>query len=72
MSVGYNELHSHSHYSLLDGVDAPEVLVTRAAALGMPALALTDHDALYGAVAFQEAVQSRESGRTDQDAATHP
>jgi len=54
---GYAELHAHSSYSLLDGVPSPEALVTRAAALEIPALALTDHDALYGAVRFAKAAQ---------------
>lgn len=48
----YIELHAHSYYSLLDGVAAPEALVEQAARLEMPALALTDHDALYGAPRF--------------------
>jgi error-prone DNA polymerase len=48
----YCELHAHSCYSLLDGVPFPEELAERAAQLGLPALALTDHDALYGAVPF--------------------
>ncbi len=48
----YAELHCHSCFSLLDGVSWPETLMARAAALEMPALALTDHDALYGAVAL--------------------
>jgi DNA polymerase III alpha subunit len=56
MSV-YIELHAHSYYSLLDGVPSPEALVTRAANYGMPAVALTDHDALYGAVRFVEAAR---------------
>ena len=51
----YAELHCHSWFSLLDGVSSPEALVARAAELEMPALALTDHDALYGAVAFWRA-----------------
>ena len=51
----YTELHCHTHYSLLDGASAPEVLLDRAVALGMPALAITDHDGLYGAVAFWRA-----------------
>jgi error-prone DNA polymerase len=42
---------------LLDGVPAPEALVGRAADLEIPALALTDHDALYGAVYFVRAAQ---------------
>ncbi|HUX75589.1 MAG TPA: PHP domain-containing protein, partial [Anaerolineae bacterium] len=49
---GYVELHAHSDHSLLDGVPSPEALVARAAELGMDALALTDHDGLYGAVRF--------------------
>jgi DNA polymerase III alpha subunit len=53
----YVELHAHSCYSLLDGASSPEALVAQAAALGMPALALTDHDAVYGAVPFVEAAK---------------
>ncbi len=53
----YVELHAHSYYSLLDGVPSPEELVQRAAELNMPALALTDHDALYGAPRFVQAAQ---------------
>ncbi len=48
----YCELHAHSCYSLLDGVPFPEQLAERAAELGLPAIALTDHDALYGLVPF--------------------
>jgi DNA polymerase III alpha subunit len=44
----YVELHCHSNFSLLDGASHPEELVSRAAEFGMPALALTDHDAVYG------------------------
>jgi DNA polymerase-3 subunit alpha len=43
-------LHTHSEYSLLDGLSRIPDLVERAATLGMPALALTDHGALYGAI----------------------
>ncbi len=53
----YIELHAHSCFSLLDGVATPEALVARAAALEMPALALTDHDALYGLPAFEAATE---------------
>ena len=45
-------LHCHSHYSLLDGASKIPALVERAKALGMPALAVTDHGNLYGAVEF--------------------
>lgn len=53
----YAELHCHSCFSLLDGASTPEALVERATDLGIPALALTDHDGLYGAVRFSVAAQ---------------
>ncbi len=56
----YCELHCHTHYSLLDGASSPEALLDRAAALGMPALAITDHDGLYGAVEFWRATRERD------------
>src|SRR3990172_11041158 len=46
--AGYVELHAHSHFSFLDGASSPQELIRRAADLSMPALALTDHDGLYG------------------------
>ncbi len=45
-------LHTHSEYSLLDGAAKIENLVARAKQLEMPALALTDHGNMYGAVDF--------------------
>src|SRR3989344_5354002 len=45
-------LHTHSHYSLLDGLSKISELVKHAKELGMPAVALTDHGALYGAIEF--------------------
>ena len=51
----YIELHCHSCFSLLDGAALPEALVARAVELGYPALALTDHDELGGAVRFAQA-----------------
>ncbi|MCX6021493.1 MAG: PHP domain-containing protein, partial [Chloroflexi bacterium] len=48
----YVELHAHSAYSFLNGVAVPDDLVLSAAELGYPALALTDHDGLYGAMEF--------------------
>jgi error-prone DNA polymerase len=50
-------LHVHSNFSFLDGASPPDRLVERAAALGMPALALTDHHGLYGAVRFMQAAR---------------
>jgi error-prone DNA polymerase len=51
----YVELHCHSAFSMLDGAALPETLVARAVELGYPALALTDHDELGGAVRFAQA-----------------
>ncbi len=45
-------LHNHSDYSLLDGASPIHAMVRRAADLHMPALALTDHGAMFGAVEF--------------------
>lgn len=53
--VAYAELHAHSAFSFLDGASTPEELVEEAARLDLRALALTDHDGLYGAVRFAEA-----------------
>ncbi|OBH25311.1 error-prone DNA polymerase [Mycobacterium sp. E342] len=59
-SVPYAELHAHSAFSFLDGAGTPEELVEEAARLGLRALALTDHDGLYGAVRFAEAAAELE------------
>ena len=50
----YIELRAHSAYSLLRGTSPPESLVAEAAHLGLPGLALTDHNNVYGAVTFQK------------------
>jgi len=52
-------LHVHSNFSFLDGGSRIGELVDRAAELGQPALALTDHDGLYGAVRFAKACAKR-------------
>ncbi len=57
MSIPYVELHCHSGFSFLDGASHPEELVLRAAELGYPALALTDHNGLYGAMEFAQAAR---------------
>src|SRR6266436_7756757 len=51
----YVELHAHSAYSFLDGASLPEELAARAAELGYEALALTDHDGVYGSLEFAHA-----------------
>ena len=48
-------LHVHSEFSLLDGLSRIGELTQRAAAQGMPALGLTDHGAMYGAIPFYQA-----------------
>ncbi len=45
-------LHTHSHYSLLDGLAKIDDIIDRAKELGMKAVALTDHGNLYGAIEF--------------------
>src|SRR6201987_6178842 len=49
------ELHSHSSYSFLDGASAPAELIAEAARLGLAALAITDHDGMYGVPQFAQA-----------------
>ncbi|MFA5128824.1 MAG: DNA polymerase III subunit alpha [Patescibacteria group bacterium] len=47
-------LHTHSHYSLLDGLAKLDDLIAKAKADNMPALALTDHGVMYGVVEFYQ------------------
>ena len=54
----YVELHAHSAYSFLDGASQPEELAARAVELGYEALALTDHDGLYGSLEFAHAAKA--------------
>ncbi|HEX8092970.1 error-prone DNA polymerase [Jatrophihabitans sp.] len=56
--VPYAELHAHSSFSFLDGASDPEQLVEEAVALGLQALALTDHDGMYGVARFAEAADA--------------
>jgi error-prone DNA polymerase len=56
-TVPYVELHAHSSYSFLDGASLPEELAIRAAELDYPALALTDHDGVYGSLEFAHAAK---------------
>ncbi len=54
----YAELHCHSNFSFLDGASHPEELVEEASRLGLQALALTDHDGMYGVVRFAAAARN--------------
>ncbi|MGD0685462.1 MAG: error-prone DNA polymerase [Streptosporangiaceae bacterium] len=49
------ELHCHSSYSFLDGASSPAELVSEAAQRGLTALAITDHDGMYGVPQFAQA-----------------
>ena len=57
-TVAYAELHCHTNFSFLDGASHPEQLAEEAARLGLEALAITDHDGLYGVVRFAEAARA--------------
>ena len=60
------ELHCHSSYSFLDGASSPGELVAEAARLGLRALAVTDHDGMYGVAQFaQAAARVRTEYQTD-------
>src|SRR3989441_1693982 len=48
--MSFVHLHTHSEYSLLDGASRISDMVRLAAETGMPAIALTDHGVLYGAI----------------------
>ncbi|MGI9658702.1 MAG: DNA polymerase III subunit alpha [Gaiellaceae bacterium] len=54
----YVELHCHSAYSFLDGASLPEELAVRGAELGYEALALTDHNGVYGSLEFARAAEA--------------
>ena len=56
--MSYVELHCHSNYSFKEGASTIGELVSRARGLGYPALALTDHDNLCGAMEFARTCHS--------------
>jgi DNA polymerase III subunit alpha len=58
--TGFCHLHVHTHYSALDGACKVDDLVARAAEMGMPALAITDHGVLSGIIQFYQ--QCRKKG----------
>ena len=55
----FTHLHTHTEYSLLDGMSRIPQLLDRAQELGMEAIAMTDHGALYGAVDFYREARAR-------------
>jgi DNA polymerase-3 subunit alpha len=56
--MSFVHLHVHSEYSLLDGLSRIKGLVAQARALGQPAIALTDHGVMYGAIEFYRAAKA--------------
>ncbi|MFA5948474.1 MAG: DNA polymerase III subunit alpha, partial [Candidatus Gracilibacteria bacterium] len=50
--MSFVNLHTHSHYSLLDGFGSPEDIILRAKELKCPAIALTDHGVTHGLIEF--------------------
>lgn len=58
MPGGFVHLHIHSNFSFMDGAAPLDAMVARAAELGMPALALTDHQGLSGSVRFYKACRA--------------
>jgi len=59
MGKPFVHLHVHTEYSLLDGACRLEALTERAAEMGMPALAITDHGSMYGAIEFYQACRGK-------------
>ncbi len=55
----FTHLHTHTEFSLLDGMSRIPQLLDRAQALGMDAIAMTDHGALYGALDFYREAKAR-------------
>ena len=60
--VPWAELHCHSSYSFLDGASAPEDLIAEAIARELTAIAITDHDGMYGVPQFAQAAARLRNG----------
>lgn len=56
--MAYTELHLHTAFSFLDGASLPEEMIDQATKYGYQALAVTDHDGLYGAMEFAQAARA--------------
>ena len=55
----FTHLHTHTEFSLLDGMSRIPALLERTQEIGMEALAMTDHGALYGAIDFYREANAR-------------
>ena len=56
----FTHLHTHSHYSLLDGMNRIDDIISWAEKMGVNSIALTDHGVLYGAIEFY--IKAKEKG----------
>ena len=56
---GFVHLHLHTEYSLLDGATRISSIADKAIALGQPAVAITDHGVMYGAVEFYNSLKKK-------------
>lgn len=59
MAADFVHLHVHTEYSLLDAAAKVQPLVDKAVEMGFPAVAMTDHGAMYGAFDFYQAARAR-------------
>lgn len=57
--AGFTHLHTHSHYSLLDGLPKIDQMLDYVKELGMDSLAITDHGNIYGAVEFYKKAKAK-------------
>jgi len=57
--IKFTHLHTHSHYSLLDGLPKIDELIDYVKELGMDSVALTDHGVMYGAVEFYKKAKAK-------------
>ena len=58
--MSFVHLHNHSHYSLLDGAQNIKTMVNKVKELNMPAIALTDHGNMFGAIEFYMACKKND------------
>ena len=72
MPGSFAHLHVHTEYSMLDGAARVDDLFAEAARMGMPALAMTDHGQLFGAVDFYLAARSTASSPSSVPRPTWP
>ncbi len=62
-ATSFVHLHLHTHYSLLDGATRIGALIDRAKEFNMPAVAVTDHGNMFGAIEFYNAARAAAKGR---------